>query len=365
MNVLSRYCICFLLAFIYSLKAQPSIHSSEQLNRCYGLISNEISDIVQDRNGFFWIFPEVSFKRTAINPYANKANFTNEGGIGSGRDIQKGLKWEEIYLGHLTPGNYTLILRPLGTEGVLTPSPYQLHFTVRKPFVKTLWFYFLILLFLCAILFGWYKYRLITFSQLEKLRTQISHDLHDDIGSHLTNISLMSQMAAQEKGMISQKENLLDKIQEESQAVFEGMREILWNINPNNDSVEKAMPRLLQFASDLLEKKNIKLHASIADLTKIKMDMDRRRDLSLIFKEALHNIIRHSGAQNVWITAEKKNKILKLQIVDDGKGFQITRLPHKNGLDHMAERAQKHHWKFSIVTHPEKVTQVLLEVGIP
>ena len=92
--------------------------------------------------------------------------------------------------------------------------------------------------------------------------------------------------------------------------------------------------------------------------------MEKRRDLFMIFKEAVHNIVRHSDAKQASITVGKDHNIFWLRIVDDGKGFDVHSLAYTNGLHYMSQRAERHHWKLKVDSEPEKGTKIVLEIKI-
>lgn len=270
----------------------------------------------------------------------------------------------QIRFASLNPGNYIFTIKAARRDGNWSPFTDQIKFTIRPPFVRTMWFYLLTVVFIGGIIYSWYRYRLTNILHLEKMRSRISHDLHDDIGSHLTNIGMMSQIARQNRQDLVQQNVWLERIQEESQTISQSMREIIWNINPDNDSLQEALPRMLRYASGLLENKNIIVQASIPDLNGIKMDMEKRRDLFLIFKEIIHNIVKHSGAKQTVIAVNLDDKMFQLRVADDGKGFEKGHLAFQNGLHYMWQRAEKHHWKLKVGSTPGKGTQINLEMKI-
>jgi signal transduction histidine kinase len=127
------------------------------------------------------------------------------------------------------------------------------------------------------------------------------------------------------------------------------MREIVWSINPKIDTLGDALPRMLHYASELLEAKDIELKAEITpEIESVKLNMEQRRDLYMIFKETVNNLAKHSKATQVNIQFELVDKKLIMVVSDNGTGFD-TRAPLlNNGIRNMQERAQGHRWKLDI-----------------
>ncbi len=195
---------------------------------------------------------------------------------------------------------------------------------------------------------------------LEKMRSRISHDLHYEIGSHLANISLMSLIARRQ---LNKKENLthlLERIHEDSRKVSQSMREIVWNVNPDNDVLDRALPRMLHYVTELLEAKEIIVNTSIPELGGVKMDMEKRQDLFLTLKEAINSIACHSEAENGTVSIKRKNKLFRMQIADDGSRFDAGKLPYRNGLHYMQEIEALRYWNFVVRSFEGKGTLVSL-----
>ncbi len=277
-------------------------------------------------------------------------------------DLGKQRQLNFVKLGY---GRYTLSVRiAMGEEGW---SPYTdtLEFVIHKPFYLTTWFFLLSSFFVFGAIYGWYWFRLQQLKKLEALRMHISHELHDEVGSSLTNIGLMCQIINQEQSNLDQSNLWIERIQNESESTLQSIREIVWNINPDNDSLEEAMPRMLHFATSPLDAKNIKVKASIAELHNVKFNMEERRDLFAIFKETVHNIVNHSEAKSVSISVSVHKNIFSLIVEDDGKGFNYESLSHYNGLKYMQIRANKQHWHLIIQSAPGQGTKISLDAKIP
>jgi len=240
-------------------------------------------------------------------------------------------------------------LRCVDEAGNIISKDTELAFHIKVPFTQTIWFYFSILALTFLIFYAIYKYRINQIKKLEKVRSTISRDLHDEIGANLTNISYQSLVGKMNAGNKEKVEESFLHIYQDSHKVSEAMREIIWNINPANDLLENALPRMLQYATELLEARQIKVEAALPpQAQKLELPMEQRRDLYLIFKEAINNIAKHANATRVKIIFSVKQRELTLQILDDGIGYNPNTTFAGNGIRNMKNRAAKHRWELGL-----------------
>lgn len=256
----------------------------------------------------------------------------------------------QINFNHLPPGHYTFMVRSQNNRGIWSRGEACLSFFIRPPFTATGWFYALIALTVGGLFYLLYRLRLQQQLKTQQMRNEISRNLHDEVGSTLTNISLGSLLAQKQlQKNDSPVGRLLERIYQDSQTVSQTMREIVWSINPRIDTLGEALPCMLQYASEMLEAKDIVLKAEIDPAIEgIRLTMQKRRDLYLIFKEAVNNLARHSQALNAYIRFELADSKLVMTIADDGKGFDGLIPFMSNGLKNMKERAASHRWKLDI-----------------
>lgn len=228
-------------------------------------------------------------------------------------------------------------------------------------------FIVLILLVLIGTL-AIYRYRTIQrvrrLVEMEKLRNNIARDLHDDMGSALSSIKLMSKVALQR---VSDKSDLvksnLEKIHENSNNILESMSDIVWAINPANDSFEKTIFRMKEFAADILEPQDIRYEFRLTDdLDSITMNLKERKDFFLFFKEAVNNAAKYSHCARVMVDLWRNDGLLTLQVSDDGVGFDTCSNSSGNGLKNMKQRAGEMNGEFSINSEPGKGTRVILKI---
>lgn len=198
--------------------------------------------------------------------------------------------------------------------------------------------------------------------KLQMLRNKIASDLHDDVGSTLSSISIFSEMAKQQSKEVIP---LLDTIGESSTKMLDAMADIVWTINPENDQFEKILMRMRNFAYALLGAKNIDYefdaNESIHDL---KLSMEVRRNLYLIFKEATNNIAKYADASQAMFSITGNKDQLTMLIRDNGKGFDPEKKTEGNGLKNMRKRAGEIGAQLLINSAPGQGTLIELKIAV-
>jgi signal transduction histidine kinase/ligand-binding sensor domain-containing protein len=197
------------------------------------------------------------------------------------------------------------------------------------------------------------------------LRRKIARDLHDEIGSTLTSINIISKVAMQQAGANENATHQFKKIKENSHKMMDSMADMIWAINPGNDSFHKIILRMKEFASEILEPAGIKyMFETDRELESISFNSEQRKNIYLIFKEALNNSVKYSGCTNIHIALHKKEETLNMAITDDGIGFMEPESHSGNGLANMRYRAGELGGNLSIRSSINKGTSVILEIPI-
>ncbi len=198
----------------------------------------------------------------------------------------------------------------------------------------------------------------------EKLRSKIARDLHDEMGSTLTSINIISKVAMQ--GVEEEKiKTYLQKIKDNSGRMMESMSDIVWAINPANDSFEKVIVRMKEFAAEILEPARINYYFSEeGSLDKAQLNLEQRKDIYMIFKEAINNTVKYSGATEVNIVLQKRDDNLRMVIIDNGNGFDPDHLYSGNGLKNMQVRSKEMNAKLRVDSIKGTGTTIILEVAI-
>ncbi|MFT3949370.1 MAG: histidine kinase [Agriterribacter sp.] len=196
--------------------------------------------------------------------------------------------------------------------------------------------------------------------RIETLRNKISRDLHDEIGSSLSGIQLFSQMAEQgfDTNPLKGRE-YLDKIKQYSNIVLTSMKDIVWEINPENDNMQNMIQRLNQYAVNTCTAGNIEFDFSVTGpVINTTVDMHHRRNIYLIAKEAINNAVKHSGCRKISCSITTSGNI-SIHIKDDGKGFDKQSCAEGNGINNMKHRAEEMQAKLAVLSN-DNGTEIIL-----
>ncbi|MBX2964128.1 MAG: tetratricopeptide repeat protein [Cyclobacteriaceae bacterium] len=195
--------------------------------------------------------------------------------------------------------------------------------------------------------------------EIEKMRSDIARDLHDDLGSTLSSINIISQMGITQNN--GQAEPHFQRINEQSSRMMESMSDIVWSINPENDTLEKLVVKMKEFAAEILEPKGFSLKFNSPENTAtVQLTAERRKNLFLIFKEAINNAAKYSGGDTVTVNLHLENEALILHVADNGKGFEEAKVKPGNGLRNMESRAQQMNGTLKRKSLPNQGTSVEL-----
>ena len=265
----------------------------------------------------------------------------------------------------LPPGHYRFITKAVNSSG-MESAETTVSFRIRPPFYFTWWFIALMVVLIASIIIMLYRYRLQKALQLERMRTRIATDLHDDIGATLSSISMYSEaIKNQLKGENPQLENVLNKMGENSREMVTSMSDIVWAINPKNDNAEKLTQRMENYARDVCAVKNVKLNFS-ADLKQFetKLLLEQRKNIYLVFKESLNNALKYANASQITVRIAYMNEKIELMVKDDGKGFNPRLISTGNGLRNMQLRAEEIQAELDIASSLQQGTTIQLRCPV-
>ena len=207
--------------------------------------------------------------------------------------------------------------------------------------------------------------RIVKYLAEDTLRSKIARDLHDEIGSTLTSINILSKVAMQQGLEDDKVRGYLQKIKDNSGNIMERMSDIVWAINPVNDSFDKVILRMKELAAEMLEPAGINYYFNEeGSLDKTQLNLEQRKDIYLVFKEAINNAVKYSKATEVNIVLQKKNDSLKMIIMDNGEGFNAEAGYPGNGLKNMQSRAATMNAVLRIDSIKGTGTTIALEVII-
>lgn len=264
---------------------------------------------------------------------------------------------------NLPPGDYLFTIKARIGDGPYSIKPASVPLTIIPALYQTLWFRISAILLIVLILWGVYQYRLSNIRRLEKLRVDIASDLHDEIGSNLGSIALRSSVMGKKANLSeSQKENL-SEIEQLSRSTAVSMRDIIWLINPGKDHTNDLQDKLRQIASQLII--DIPYNFQISGSGNPEIPLVIRRNLLLIYKEMLHNVIKHARATEIDIISKIEESRISLTVKDNGIGFDIGSIESDGiGLQSMRRRAESVKGALNINSTPGQGTAITLALPI-
>jgi len=199
----------------------------------------------------------------------------------------------------------------------------------------------------------------------ERLRSKISRDLHDEMGSTLTSINILSKVAMSRDEERTEVVEYLQKIKDYSGNMMESMSDIIWAINPANDSMEKVLIKMKEFAAEMLEPVGINYYFDTRDFSwQAALNLEERKDLYLVFKEAINNIVKYSKASEVNIVLRFDKEELSLTITDNGQGFDPGHIGSGSGINNMKTRANAMGAEFRLESIAGTGTSIFLKKAI-
>jgi signal transduction histidine kinase/ligand-binding sensor domain-containing protein len=300
-------------------------------------------------------------------------------GFGSGEDLKYQYKLEgatedwspltaqrTVNLANLAPGSYRFLVRAVGADGVSSETPASLSFKILPPMWQRWWFLTLLTALTGVLAYSLYRYRVAQLLEIERVRARISGDLHDDIGANLSKIAILSEVAHQQfGGGGGPSESTLSSIAGIARESMAAMRDIVWAVNPKRDRLFDLTRRMRGFASDIFTSRDIEFQFHAPDRDRdLKLGPDIRRNVFLIFKEAVNNAVRHSGCARTSIKLRVESGSLVLEVTDDGKGFNPAESGEGHGLASMVRRAESFGGTLEIISAQREGTTVRLRAPI-
>ncbi|MBV9675611.1 MAG: hypothetical protein JO185_04710 [Acidobacteriaceae bacterium] len=225
----------------------------------------------------------------------------------------------------IAPGSYRFLVRAINSDGISSPEPAAVMFIVLAPVWRQWWFLALCGTAAALAIYAVHRLRLQQLLAVERIRTGIATDLHDDVGASLSRIALLSEVARMDAARGGGVQESLSRIADISREVIDAMSEIVWATNPQRDRLSDLANRMRAFAEDMLVPRDIKFVLQAPALSEdSKIGPKLRRQLFLIFKECIHNIERHSGCTEALADLRVQKQELTLRISDNGVGLHTS-----------------------------------------
>jgi len=241
-------------------------------------------------------------------------------------------------------GDQRFEVRTIGYGGRRSP-PATVTLDVIPPFWRTWWFAAIAILFAIAIATALHRIRVGHILALQQMRTRVAVDLHDDLGSSLSRISILSEVVKRRMAKTSEDDHLFDQIGDTARGLIIALGDSIWSIDPRRDDLGSLLSRIRHFATDVLEAKSMSMDVVVPpSISSLELTPEKRRDLFLILKEALNNVAKHSHASRVSVTAQVDGRKLRIRVQDDGIGIARGDRPRHDGghgLPNMHARAAR------------------------
>ncbi len=286
---------------------------------------------------------------------------------GSGPDWSPLAAGGSLTLAGLKPGRYRLLVKSSGAEEAAAPEPASLEFVVTAPLYRQGWFLGLMGVLTALIVLCVNQMRCRRALALEQMRMQIATDLHDELGAGLTQVALTSEMARVSGDEEARREALAQAALLARQMIG-AMSDLVWTIRHSQDGAEDLVRRMRAFAAEILSTANFRLDFEASrEALRARLDPEQRRQILAVFKEALHNIVKHSGGSSVRVRVDVRNGSLILSAADDGRGMEQQAGFESNGghgIAGMKWRAQVLGGRLDLAPAGEKGLEVTLVVPL-
>lgn len=296
-----------------------------------------------------------------INPEDNQLLFRLEGFDDTWHTAPNGI----VNYSRLAPGKYLFHVSGIDHTGLKAKHDDYLAIIITPPFWKRTWFILLAVFCIAALLLIVARYiftrnlreKILILEKeqaIEKERNRISQDMHDELGSGLTKISIMSEVAKMQITDPDKAKYQLENISSSSRGLVDNLQDIIWILNSKNDSLENLCAYIQEYALKYFEPFDMDVHIHFPEkILNAKLSEDQRRNVLLVFKETFNNISKHSCCKVITVNMAEHNRLITFSVADNGKGFDKNKIRHfANGLENMKKRMGYIHGAFNISSSP-------------
>ena len=270
---------------------------------------------------------------------------------------------------NIDAGEYTFKVKGSNNDGIWNEVPTELKIIIHPPWWKTKWAYGFYLLAFSGLIWWFFRQRMeavrremktkariekAKVNEREKVRARSSRDFHDEAGNKLTKISLYTGLLKNKANSDMEMMDFVNGIESNLKELSSGMRDFIWVLDPKHDSLLETLLRIKQFGDNLFEHSGIEFtfNNQISESMDINLDLNTRRNLLMIFKEAMNNCLKYAKAHEVKMTASLNDNDLTISLIDDGMGFAKENLGRINGLENMKIRANESGGNLTVEASP-------------
>jgi len=300
-------------------------------------LKGEVDELIlsHDQNFISFEFSSLDFSNPGENHYA----FMLEGLDNNWKYVDAGHRVANYI--NLPAGEYFFLVRGTNSDGLWSSNEASIKLIITPPFWLTWWFITLVIILAGAFLYYLSTNRIKHQLAIEKLKTKLAADLHDNVGASLTEISILSEVAVQ-KSSGSNATTELKNISDISRFLVDTMSDIVFVVNPERDSLFDLIIKLKDSYNEFFNSVGVSFKVKNIDKTNdIKLSMDYKQNLLLIFKEGINNCIKHSKCDKIILEANIDGDMVEMTLQDDGTGFDEANIIRGNGLKNMEKRAAK------------------------
>jgi ligand-binding sensor domain-containing protein/signal transduction histidine kinase len=285
---------------------------------------------------------------------------------GTNQDWSAPSEQRTVDFASLQPGTYRFLARAVSADGTAS-APASVAFTIAPHVWQRWWFLTLASLLVGLAAYAVYRLRVTRLLELERMRMRIATDLHDDIGSSLSQIAILSEVAlGQAENGGNRPARQLSHIARISRESVDSISDIVWAINPQRDWLVDLIGRMRRLAGEVFAARNVEFRFDAPPPERdIRLGTDVRRQVFLIFKEGINNMVRHSGCTRVDITVTAEGGWLMLKLSDNGRGFDTAAKSSGHGLMSMRKRAEALGGQLDIASKIGEGTTITLRVPRP
>ncbi len=305
-----------------------------------------------DQNFFSFEFSALDF----TNPQDNEYEYILEGVDEDWRYTSSDKRYANYT--NLAPGKYVFMVRGSNNDGVWNRKGTILNLKILPPFWQTWWFVLLSIILVGGTVVSLITLRVKHLLTIERLKSRLAADLHDNVGAGLTEISILSELAAKNIQPPNQLiYNQIHQISNTARILVDKMSDIVWVVNPRRDTLFDLIIRLKDSYNDFLSQMGISFSTkNLENLGEVKLPMEYRQNLYLLFKEGINNCIKHSQCKRIFLEASVRGDILEMNLIDDGVGIEQSKIEYGNGIKNIKYRADSMGGELTWSSTPDKGT---------
>lgn len=269
----------------------------------------------------------------------------------------------EAFYANVGPGTYQFRVIGCNNDGVWNEAGAALTLVFLPHYWQTLWFKVVSIALALAVLALWYQTRVRRLREIEALRVQIATDLHDDVGARLTKVAMVTELVDRETGESERNKPQIRNIARTTGEVIRAMDEIVWTINPSNDTLENLANYLFQHAQEYFQNTGVRCRMDFpAKLPDVALSTEQRHNIFMAVKEALNNVLKHARATEVRVSLAVENGRLFISVADNGTGFKPGEEKRwADGLKNMQRRLETVGGRLTIESGPRQGTKLQME----